>query len=181
MARTKWSTDPADQSSMNPKPINPKPINPKPIDDATEAVLRASRALVGVAAQSLARTEAHLTLVQYRALVALGVNGDQNVGTLADTLGIHPSTATRLCDRLVAKGLMERKTSEASRREVTVALSRAGAALVTAETDRRRQAIRRIVERLDRTTQLEIVAAIGALVDAAEEAHDDAWKLGWTA
>ena len=152
-----------------------------PIDEATEAVLRASRALVGVAAQSLARTEARLSLVQYRALVALGVNGEQNVGTLADTLGIHPSTATRLCDRLVAKGLVARGPSEESRREVTVRLSRAGGALVRAETDRRRQAIRRIVERLDRATQMEIVDAVGALVDAAEEVHDDAWRLGWTA
>jgi len=152
-----------------------------PIDEATEAVLRASRALVGVAAQSLARTEARLSLVQYRALVALGLNGEQNVGTLADTLGIHPSTATRLCDRLVAKGLVARGPSEESRREVTVRLSRAGGALVRAETDRRRQAIRRIVERLDRATQMEIVDAVGALVDAAEEVHDDAWRLGWTA
>ena len=152
-----------------------------PTDDATDAVLRASRALVGVAAQSLAQTEEHLTLVQYRALVALGAHGEQNVGTLAETLGIHPSTATRLCDRLVAKGFIERTTSEESRREVTVALSRAGAALVRAETERRRRAIRRIVERLDRPTQLEIIDSIGALVEAAEEVHDDAWKLGWTA
>jgi DNA-binding MarR family transcriptional regulator len=152
-----------------------------PIDDATDAVLRASRALVGVAAQSLAQTEANLTLVQYRALVALGLNGEQNVGTLAETLGIHPSTATRLCDRLVAKGLMERMTSEESRREVTLALSPAGTALVRAETDSRRRAIRRIVERLDGATQLEIIESVRALVDAAEEVHDDAWKLGWTA
>jgi DNA-binding MarR family transcriptional regulator len=152
-----------------------------PIDDATDAVLRASRALVGVAAQSLAQTEANLTLVQYRALVALGLNGEQNVGTLAETLGIHPSTATRLCDRLVAKGLMERMTSEESRREVTLALSPAGTALVRAETDSRRRAIRRIVERLDGETQLEIIESVRALVDAAEEVHDDAWKLGWTA
>ena len=152
-----------------------------PIEDATDAVLRASRALVGVAAQSLAQTEAHLSLVQYRALVALSVNGEQNVGALAETLGIHPSTATRLCDRLVAKGLIERTTSEESRREVTLALSRAGRALVRAETDRRRRAIRRIVERLDRATQLEITDSVRALVHAAEEVHDDAWKLGWTA
>jgi DNA-binding MarR family transcriptional regulator len=154
---------------------------PDPLEGATDVVLRASRALVGVAARSLAQTEDRLSLVQYRALVALAVNGAQNVGTLAEALGIHPSTATRLCDRLVAKGLMWRTTSAASRREVTLALSAPGSALVQAETDRRRRAIRRIVARLDRETQLEIVDAVGALVDAAEEAHDDAWKLGWTA
>jgi DNA-binding MarR family transcriptional regulator len=154
---------------------------PDPLEGATDVVLRASRALVGVAARSLAQTEARLSLVQYRALVALAVNGAQNVGTLAEALGIHPSTATRLCDRLVAKGLMMRTTSAESRREVTLALSASGADLVHAETERRRRAIHRIVAHLDRETQLEIVDAVGALVDAAEEAHDDAWKLGWTA
>jgi hypothetical protein len=64
---------------------------------------------------------------------------------------------------------------------VTLGLSRAGANLVRAETERRRRAIRRIVERLDRPTQLEIIDSISALVEAAEEVHDDAWRLGWTA
>ena len=68
--------------------------------------LLASRALVGVAARSLAGVEEQVTLVQYRALVLLDA-GPQNVGTLAKALGIHPSTATRLCDRLTTKGLVK--------------------------------------------------------------------------
>jgi len=153
----------------------------KALDEATDVVLLASRALVGVAARSLAETEDQITLVQYRALVALGARGEQNVGGLADALGIHPSTATRLCDRLIVKGYIDRKTSVESRREVTLALSDSGRALVRAETARRRRAIRRIVGRLDVDTQLEIVEAFGALADAAEEVTDEAWKLGWTA
>ena len=153
----------------------------KALDEATDVVLLASRALVGVAARSLAATEDQITLVQYRALVALGAQGDQNVGSLADALGIHPSTATRLCDRLIVKGFIDRNTSVESRREVKLALSDSGRALVRAETARRRRAIRRIVARLDVETQLEIVEAFGALADAAEEVTDQAWKLGWTA
>jgi len=153
----------------------------KALDEATDVVLLASRALVGVAARSLAETEDQITLVQYRALVALGARGEQNVGGLSDALCIHPSPATRLCDRLIVKGYIDRKTSVESRREVTLALSDSGRALVRAETARRRRAIRRIVGRLDVDTQLEIVEAFGALADAAEEVTDEAWKLGWTA
>ena len=153
----------------------------RPVDAATDAVLLMSRTLVGVAARSLAATEDTITLVQYRALVMLGAQGEQNMQSLADGLGIQPSTATRLCDRLIAKGYVVRSPSKASRREVTLALSDKGHALVRAETARRRRAIRRIVERLDVETQLEIVDALGALSAAAEIGPDHAWRLGWTA
>src|ERR1700738_3606732 len=83
-------------------------------DPTTDAVLMGSRALVGVAARSLAATEDTITLVQYRALVLLASRGDLNVGALAERLGVHQSTATRLCDRLVTKGLIERATSTES-------------------------------------------------------------------
>jgi DNA-binding MarR family transcriptional regulator len=166
---------------MSTSPTRSETRREKALDEATDVVLLASRALVGVAARSLAATEDQITLVQYRALVALGAQGEQNVGSLADALGIHPSTATRLCDRLIVKGFIDRKTSVESRREVTLALSDSGRALVRAETARRRRAIRRIVARLDVETQLEIVEAFGALADAAEEVTDQAWKLGWTA
>jgi hypothetical protein len=47
---------------------------------SSDAVLVASRALVGVAARSLAGTEDTVTLVQYRALVLLAALGSTNVG-----------------------------------------------------------------------------------------------------
>src|ERR1700722_8592074 len=99
-------------------------------DPTTEAVLVGSRALVGVAARSLAATENTITLVQYRALVLLASRGDLNVGALAERLGVHQSTATRLCDRLVTKGLIDRATSSESRREVLVRLTPAGLSLI---------------------------------------------------
>ena len=75
----------------------------------TEAVLTASRALVAVAARSLATAAAtEVTLPQYRALVVLAAQGPLRVGDLAEALGIHPSTTTRLCDRLVERKLVRR-------------------------------------------------------------------------
>jgi DNA-binding MarR family transcriptional regulator len=167
---------------MTPRRQSPEPPDAiDAIDAATDAVLLASRVLVGIAAQSLAATEAHITLPQYRALVVLGTRGAQTVGTLADTLGIHPSTLTRLGDRLIARGLVDRATSRENRREVILALSEAGRALVRGETVRRRRAIRKLVERLDDETQLEMTYAFGALAGAAGEVPHHAWKLGWTA
>jgi DNA-binding MarR family transcriptional regulator len=151
------------------------------VADATSALLVASRALVGVAARSLAATEATITLPQYRALVLLASRGDQNVSSLADALGIHPSTTTRLCNRLAAKRLIKRATSSDSRREVTVTLSPAGQALLGSVTARRRNELKRIVARLDPEMRRALVDSLASFAEAAGEIPDDAWKLGWTA
>jgi DNA-binding MarR family transcriptional regulator len=149
--------------------------------NATDAVLVASRALVGVAARSLAETEDTVTLVQYRALVLLAARGSMNVGSLADALNVHQSTATRLCDRLVTRGLVDRDPSEQSRREVVVSLTRGGHALIRAVTARRRAEIDRVMARLTAKQRTATAAALRAFAEAAGEAPDDAWKLGWTA
>src|SRR5438552_18482085 len=57
------------------------------LDAATDAVLVVSRALVGIAAQSLAATEAQITLPQYRALVVLSARGAHNLAASAERLG----------------------------------------------------------------------------------------------
>lgn len=157
-----------------------KPAAEATLNDAVEQILLASRALVGVAARSLAATEAKVTLPQYRALVLVGSKGEQNVSNLADALEIHPSTATRLCDRLIAKGLIERTTSVESRREVTVTLSAAGRALVRTVTTKRRNELRRIIAQLPAGSQRQLISAFAAFADAAGEVPDHAWKLGWT-
>lgn len=102
------------------------------------------------------------------------------MGALADALSIRASTTTRLCDRLVAKGLIERTTSIESRREVTVTLSTAGRALLRSVTQRRLREISKIVERLDANERRATTAALKAFAQAAGEIPDDAWKVGWT-
>ena len=143
--------------------------------------LVASRALVGVAARSLSALETDVTLPQYRALVLLSSRGEQKVSALADALGIHPSTATRLCDRLLTKGLIDRATSEGNRREVTLTLSPNGRALINAVTRSRRRELRRVVGRIDPDARRALIDAFDTFATAAGELPDDAWKLGWTA
>ena len=147
----------------------------------TEAVLTASRALVAVAARSLSGAAAtDVTLPQYRALVVLASRGPQRVGDLAEALGVHPSTATRLCDRLVDRRLVRRAVDRVNRRETTIALSATGRSLVDAVTDVRRAEIRAIVERIPAETRETAVAALRAFADAAGEPPQAAWTLGWT-
>ena len=164
--------------------IGPKSRSPKEagtLDRAAAAALVASRVLVGVAARSLSALESDVTLPQYRALVLLSTRGEQNVGALAEALQIQPSTATRLCDRLVAKGFIDRATSEGNRREVTLTLSSAGHALVDGVTKTRSRELRRIIGRIDPAARRALIDAFDAFAAAAGELPDDAWKLGWTA
>jgi DNA-binding MarR family transcriptional regulator len=148
---------------------------------STNAVLVASRALVGVAARSLADTEDTVTLVQYRAMVLLAGRGEMNVSALAEALDVHQSTATRLCDRLVKRGLVDRVHSVQNRREVVVSLSRDGQALIRSVTAKRRAELDRIMERLTAKQHAAVNDAFALFAEAAREAPDDAWKLGWTA
>jgi len=148
---------------------------------SSDAVLVASRALVGVAARSLAGTEDTVTLVQYRALVLLAARGEMTVGGLAGALDVHQSTATRLCDRLVARGLVDRVHSPRNRRSVVLSLTRDGKALIRSVTVRRRAELDRIMDRLTAKQRAVVNDAFMLFADAAGEAPDDAWKLGWTA
>lgn len=145
-----------------------------------DALLTASRALVAVAARSLAGLEGDVTLPQYRALVVLATHGPQTVGQLAESLDLHPSTTTRLCDRLVAKGLIGREVSSASRRETTISLAAPGRHVVQAVSRRRRREIERIVARVPAELRTSMVRALTAFADAAGEIPEQAWSLGWS-
>jgi DNA-binding MarR family transcriptional regulator len=148
--------------------------------DPAAGVLIASRALVGVAARSLAAVEDDVTLTQYRALVLLASRGEQKVGELARALSIHPSTTTRLCDRLAAKGLISRAPSAESRREIVLNISGPGSRLLKSVTTRRRREIRGILASLSPAEQHRVQEAFDLFGRAAGELPDDAWKLGWT-
>ncbi|WP_334171969.1 MarR family winged helix-turn-helix transcriptional regulator [Sinomonas sp.] len=128
--------------------------------DEVEAVLRASRALLGVVARSVAEALESVTLPQFRVLVVLASSGPVPIGILAAKLGSVPSTFSRFLDRMQEAGLVTRQPSPDSRREVLIALQPRGAAIVEEATERRRLAIGEILEGLDRTERAAIVAAM---------------------
>ena len=147
-------------------------------EQVVDAVLRASRVLVSVAVRSLAAVDDDVTLPQYRALVVLASRGPQRPTELAEALAVHPSTITRLCDRLVAKHLVRREASAVSRREVSIELTAKGRKLVDAVTERRRAEIASIAARIPSRERQPTVHALHALGEAADEPADAAWFTG---
>lgn len=143
-----------------------------------EAVLGASRVLVAVAARSLAEVAEEVTVPQYRALVVLAASGPRRVLSLAESLAVTASTATRMCDRLVRKGLVRRRTSRENRREVLVALTAAGQELVAEVTRRRTEEISRILAAISTEDQVAIVDLFSKLATAAGEVPDREWPAG---
>ncbi len=144
-----------------------------------DAILLASRVLVGVAARSLAAVDPDVTLPQYRALVVLATAGPKNLGSLSELLEVHSSTATRLCDRLVGKGLIDRTAATADRREIVLSLTRKGRGIVDRVTQRRRAEIARIVDRIPVTQRTAMIGALQRFGEAAGEVPEQAWSLGW--
>jgi DNA-binding MarR family transcriptional regulator len=153
--------------------------SPDQDEELVDAVLRASRALVAVAARSIAQADDSVTLPQYRALVALAARGEQRVSDLADELDVHPSSATRMCDRLVRRGLIDRSVSEESRREVDVRLTDRGRQLLGEVTVARRREISTIVRGIPKEHRTAVAEALQAFGDAAGEVPDQAWAVGW--
>jgi DNA-binding MarR family transcriptional regulator len=148
-------------------------------ENVVDAVLSASRVLVAVAARSLSEVAEEVTLTQYRSLVVLASRGPQSVAALAEAVAVTPPTASRLCDRLVRKGLIRRREDRRDRRAVRLALTAAGRQLVDAVTVRRRDEIARLLEAIPIEAQRSLVAALQQLTDAAGEVPEQEWSTGW--
>lgn len=146
-----------------------------------DALLAASRALVAIAARSLADQDVEVTLPQFRALVVLASRGPQRVVDVSGELGIDPSTGTRLCDRLVRKGLVRRQRSTSDRRVVRVTLTPAGRSLVDQVTVRRREELSRIVASMPGSWPVGVVDALLGFASATGETPEEQWWMGWQA
>jgi len=148
-------------------------------DSVIDAVLSASRVLVGVAARSLSDIAEEVTLTQYRTLVVLASRGTQNLVGLAEAVGVTPATATRMCDRLVKKKLIVRASEPDDRRQVRLALTKKGLGLVRAVTDRRRREIKTILSTITLKEQTALVQALSRFATAAGEVPEQDWSTGW--
>lgn len=140
-----------------------------------DAVLAASRSLIAVATVSLGAAAEETTLAQYRALVVMASRGPQRLVDLAGALGVAPSTAGRMCDRLVRKGLARRHRGRSDRRAVLVAITPAGRSVVDQATARRRELIAGVLARLPEPVQHMAAEALRAFAAAAGEVPDSQW------
>ena len=144
-------------------------------ESAVDAVLTASRTLIAVATRSLGAAAEETTIAQYRALVVLASRGPQRMVDLAGALEVAPSTAGRMCDRLVRKGLIRRYRARADRRAVLVSITPAGRDVVDQATTRRRELISAILSGLPAAWQRAVADALHVFAEAAGEIPDSRW------
>jgi DNA-binding MarR family transcriptional regulator len=148
-------------------------------EDVLDALLSASRVMVSLAARSLADIDSEVTLPQYRALVVLASRGPQRIVDISAELNVNSSTGTRMCERLVRKGLVRRDRSDVDRREVRLTLTADGEYLVNEVTRRRRVELGRLVSAMPEVWQEPVTTALRSIAETAGELPDSEWWLGW--
>jgi DNA-binding MarR family transcriptional regulator len=143
------------------------------------ALMAASRAFVGITARSIIAVNDDVTLPQFRALVVLATRGPQRAVDISAELGVTPSTGTRMCDRLVRKGLVRRSRTSSDRRIVRLRLTKDGQSLVDEVVARRRSELAAIVKSTAGHWTPAVTAALNAFAEATGEAAEQEWWLGF--
>jgi DNA-binding MarR family transcriptional regulator len=108
---------------------------------------------------------------QLRVLTIIARNRHTNMNRLAEALDVVPSSASRLCDRLEATGLLRRVPDPRDRREVRLVLTPSAERLLDELRDRRRHALAEVLDRMTPSAQLDLVRALEAF-EAAAGHHD---------
>ncbi|MEU3182981.1 MarR family transcriptional regulator [Streptomyces sp. NPDC006923] len=155
------------------------------VDAVTHALLTAARLLVTVSARSLAAAADRVTLPQFRLLAVLARHGDAKLVEVAERLGVNPSTAMRMLDRLIVAGLATRQSNPDNRRETMLRLTPDGRRMVEDVSAARHREISAIVERLDPVQRAALVGGLTAFTEAGGAPavpDDDAepYPLGWS-
>jgi DNA-binding MarR family transcriptional regulator len=160
---------------------HPSPRRRPPDDDEADAVLAACRILVKLSAQSIAAVEGVADVAQVRALVVISRRGSVSLGELAAAANLHVTRASRLCDRLVADGLICRVDDPANRRQLILTLTPSGERVVRTVMQHRRAAITPILARLTKQRRAELVSVLREFAAAGGEPSDhELWAMGWT-
>lgn len=147
--------------------------------DAVDAAMEDSRALErslrGVIAslqRALEDVDPPLTPVQLWCLRELEVCGSATVKDLAEAIGVVPSTVSRNADRLIAAGLISRRTSHGDRRLVDLKMTRAGTRVLAEVFEARAQTIHGTVATMDSADRAAFRRGAEAFA-AAKAAHDN--------
>ena len=139
------------------------------VTDVAEAVESTVDPLVCVLeAAGLAQSPA-VPPAQLRVLTIVARNRHTNMSRLAEALEVVPSSASRLCDRLEATGLLRRVPDPRDRREVRLMITPAARRLLDHLRDRRREALGRVIERMSPAARQELVRSLRAFAEAADD------------
>lgn len=136
-------------------------------DDSLIAIRRILRA-TELYGRDLARA-AGLTAVQFRVLQVVAEKGWSTATEISGRMGVSQATITSLVDKLVQKGMVERKRSERDRRQTDILITAAGRGTIENAPDALQQRFVRQFEALPDWEQSMLVASlerVAAMLDA---------------
>ncbi len=113
-------------------------------------------------------SEGIITLPQFLGLGFLRKNPGSPVKAFADTLGLKPSSASGLIDRMVQKGLVLRVHSKTDRRVILLTLKAKGERMVDEILEQKQQSLIELFAPLtadERTTYLKLMQKVVERVD----------------
>ncbi|MEU4218869.1 MarR family transcriptional regulator [Actinoplanes sp. NPDC026623] len=138
------------------------------LTDVAAAVESTVESLVGVLERARLAQSPVVPPAQLRVLTFLSHNQHTNMSRLAEALDVVASSASRLCDRLEATGLLRRVPDPRDRREVRLLLTPAARTLLEELRDRRRAALAEVLERMSPARRADLVVALEAFDVAAD-------------
>lgn len=108
---------------------------------------------------------------QVKVLGLLGYTGGMNLGELASEIGAIPSSASRLCDRLEAAGLIRREVPTDNRRAVWITATKEGLRRLEAFDQTRREDFAPVLERMSPQARAALLAGLREFSDATRRAR----------
>jgi DNA-binding MarR family transcriptional regulator len=142
-------------------PDGPDPMRAAAVDDAAQALLAAWDAAREQATPRLSGPQLSALLVVER---AEGIN----LRGLAGELKMLLSSASRLCDRLVASGMVERVPGRADRREIALYLTPSSRQLLDELRLTRRELLSTVLERMSATGRAALIRGLTEFAAAAD-------------
>ena len=134
-------------------------------DAVADAILMASRVLVQVSVRALDALAPDVNLTGFRVLTLLDQQGPLRLIDVAAALDVTSTTATRLADRLVEHGLVERVRQSDDRREVHLAIAASGQSLVRGVSSRRGRFVVSVLRDFSAPDQAVVVRLLGRIAE----------------
>ena len=133
------------------------------MDDEDDVLLSALRLAMGISVHAADEVDSDVSAVQLRALTVLSGMPGSKLGRLAESMDVALSTASRLVERLVSAGLVDRRTSQVNRREVTLKLTEHGSRTLSRYDALRLEGIRRVLDQLPADERDVVLAGLRTL------------------
>ncbi|WP_328310688.1 MarR family transcriptional regulator [Streptomyces sp. NBC_00442] len=141
-------------------------------DDLVQQVLEAAETLIVTWNEAAQGALPRLSSLQLQALTVARRSPGINLTGLAERVGAAPPTASRLCDRLEAAGLLERRRGTTSRREIGLILTPQGLAMLEDLAERRLAAINQVLRHVPVDQREALRSGLVAFAEATKRAAD---------